>query len=372
MTDNDATPLVQLPAPHKRSWRDWKEAQPEFQSPDPKFELRLSSPEDFPEIYALLNSVFDAKRSKAEYDWIYEQNPYGKASCDLTIEKSSGLIVATNARFPWPLSRGEQDLDSVQGGDSATLKRLQRQGLVALRIQFQQSHPWDSQKISLSLPNKASRASARKYNRPTPTLPTPFAKKVLDWRSFLSTKGVPDYLVKLAAPVANALTRLSNRKPTDLKIEPIRRFYQEHQTLSLNCSHSNGFWCPHGAEWMNWRYFSHPTKEYVAHGLYSQDELKAFSVVRLDHDSAMLMELISPDVQLSQILLAEVDRVAREAGAITIDTYASKSWSQWSALRQQHYFMRPSSIYLSTKCIDHPEVMLPENWQLLPGDSDVF
>jgi hypothetical protein len=372
MADNCATPLIPLPAPHKLSWCDWKETQPTFQSPDPRFELRLSSPEDFPEIYALLNSVFEVNRSQAEYDWIYEKNPYGKARCELIIEKSSGEIISTNARFPWPLSWGEQNMESTQGGDSATLSRLQRQGLHSIRTQFNECHPWNDQQIHFSLPNQASRNAQKKYNRPTPSRPTPFAKKVLDWRSFLATKGAPDYVATLAAPAVAFVTRPSRQKQRNLRIEPISRFYQEHQTLSLNHSRSDGFWCPHGAEWMNWRYFSHPSKKYVAHGLYSGDELQAFSVVRLDSGCAMLMELISPNVHMSQILLTEVERVALEAGAKTIDTYATKGWRQWPALKKQRYFMRPSSIYLNTRSNNYPEALIPENWQLLPGDSDVF
>ncbi|MEH6912374.1 MAG: GNAT family N-acetyltransferase [Oceanicoccus sp.] len=372
MTNNNMTQPILLPAPHQRDWRDWKDAQPKFQSPDSRFELRRSSPEDFPEIYELLNSVFEHKRSQEEYDWIYEKNPYGKARCELIIEKSSGQIISTNARFPWPLAWGDRDMESSQGGDSATLTRLQRQGLVSLRIQFQQSHPWEDQQIRLSLPNQASRNASKKYDQPTAVDPAPFAKKILDWHNFLTTKGVPAYLAKVAAPAARLVTSPSRQKKGNLRIEPIRRFYQEHQTLSLSHSRSDGFWCPHGAEWMNWRYFSHPTREYLAHGLYSGDELQAFSVIRLDRDSAMLMELISPNIQLSQILLAEVERVALEAGAKTIDTYASKGWRQWPALKRQRYFMRPSNIYLSTRSNDHPEALLPENWQLLPGDSDVF
>ncbi|MEH6552410.1 MAG: hypothetical protein V7744_20740 [Pseudomonadales bacterium] len=372
MNDDNTIPPVELPASHKLNWRDWKEAQPKFQSPDPRFKLAWSSPADFPKVYKLLNSVFEYKRSPAEYDWIYRKNPYGEARCELIIEKSSGQIVSTNARFPWPLAWADQDMESAQGGDSATLTKLQRQGLVSLRMQFQQSHPWDDQQIRISLPNQATRNAARKYNQLAAAHPAPFAKKILNWRRFLMTKGMPGYLAKVAAPAARFVTSTPKQKQGTLRIEPIHRFYQEHQTLSLKYSRSDGFWCPHGAEWMNWRYFSHPTREYIAYGLYNGDELQAFSVIRLDRDSAMLMELISPNSQFSQILLTEVERVALEAGAKTIDTYASSKWQQWPALKRRHYFMRPSNIYLSTRSNDYPEALLPENWQLLPGDSDVF
>jgi len=372
MNEEAAINEFSLPAPHKRNWRDWQNAQPPFQSTDPRFELRLSSPEDFPEIYALLNTVFDGQRTEAEFDWIYRKNPYGEAFCEVVIEKSSGQIITTNGHFPWPLRKGDQDFSAVQSGDAATHPRMQRQGLMSLRLQLQQEHPWNSTHIHIALPNEASRALALKYNQPNPTCPMPFAKKILDWRSFLSTKGVPNYLAKVAAPVAHAATRPPDRQLGELRIEAIHSFDQQHQALSLECSRSEGFWCPHGAQWMNWRYFGHPTKEYMAHGLYDGDQLKAFSVVRLDDSSAMLMELISSDIHSSLILLGQVEAIARKAGAITIDSYASESWKQWPALKQQRYFMRPSNIYVDTESIDYPDVLLSKNWQLLPGDSDVF
>ena len=372
MNEQTAIDKFPLPAPHKRNWRDWQEAQQPFQSPDPRFELRLSTPEDFPEIYALLNNVFGGKRTIAELEWMYEKNPYGQAICELTIEKSSGLIISTNAHFPWPLRKGDADLEGKQAGDSATLSRMQRQGLQGLRGQFQKFHPWNDQKIVIGLPNAASRAAVKKYNRPDLLVDQiPFAKKIVDWQRFLSAKGVPDYLARLVAPLANTIGRTTHHKQRNLRIEPIHQFDQQHQTLSLNCSRSDGFWCPHGAQWMNWRYFDQPKKEYVAHGLYSGDELKAFSVMRLNGDNAMLLELISSCAQYSKVLLNEIEKIARDNGAITIDTYESRNWEQWSALKQQRYIMRPSNIYIQVRCADQ-DSLRPENWQFLPGDSDVF
>ncbi len=372
MTEKNSTDETLLPSPHQRNWRDWQEAQQPFQSPDPRFEFRLSSPEDFPEIYALLNTVFNSQRTTAEYDWIYKRNPYGEARCRVVAEKNSGRIVHTCAHFPWPLNKGDQQSAAVHVGDTATLASAQRQGLLSMRLQFQRSHLWTSQQIEIGLPNAASREADRKYKPGIPITPTPFARKILNWQRFLATKGIPRTLANIAAPMIDTMIRPTHREPSDLRIEPIHRFDQQHQTLSLEYSHSDGFWCPHGAQWMNWRYIGHPSKKYVAHALYSNDELKAFSVVRLDSDSAMLMELVSSDAHFSKILLAKVEAVARDAGAIAIDTYASESWKQWPALKQQRYFMRPSDIYWVTDSIDCPEALLAKNWQLLPGDSDVF
>ena len=368
----NANTHMQLPAPHKRNWRDWNEAQPDFLSTDPRFELRLSSPDDFPEIYALLHSVFEDTRTRDEYDWIYERNPYGKARCELIVEKNSGQIVSTSARFPWPLIKGDQGLELFQGGDSATLKRLQRQGLYALRKKFEQSHPWHNEQINFSLPNSLSRTAAHKYNLPDSELAMPFAKKILDWQGFLVGKGVSGYLAKAVASVANIVTRSAVQIPSGHKIEPIFRFSHEHQSLSLSLSRSEGYWCPHGAEWMNWRYFSHPAKTYIAHGLYSGDQLKAFGIIRLGGKSAMLMELVSPDIQSSRALLTQIERAALESGAKTLETYASRCWQHWPAIKQQRFFNRPSSVYVTTRSVDFPDVLLPQNWKILPSDSDVF
>ena len=372
MDNDNLTQGAPLPAPHQLNWRDWQQARPRVPSPDPRFVLRLSTPEDFPEIYDLVNSTFGINKSVAEYDWIYKNNPYGAAHCHLVVEKTSERIISTEARFPWPLASGNRDMEATQGGDSATLSQFQGQGLASLRNQLRQAHPWYNQAISFGLPNQASRNVQKKYKQSTVACAVPFAKKILDWRSLLVSKGVPDRLAKLAAPAASIFTRSPRKNQQNLSIKPIHHFSQEHQTLSLKHSRSDNFWCPHGAQWMNWRYFSHPSKKYLAYGVYDEDELQAFSVIRLDRDNAMLMELISPDTQVSQLLIQQVEHIAIEAGCKAIEVYASECWRQWPALKQQRYFMRPSNIYLSTRGIDYPEALLPENWQLLPGDSDVF
>jgi len=71
------------------SFEQWLHAPMDEASPDPRFEVRRARPEDFEAIFDLVDDVFDMKRPRAQYDWLYRRNPYGLARCWITLGKET-------------------------------------------------------------------------------------------------------------------------------------------------------------------------------------------------------------------------------------------------------------------------------------------
>ena len=162
--------------------------------------------------------------------------------------------------------------------------------------------------------------------------------------------------------------------PSNIRIEEIRHFDSDVDTLTYSCMSTPTYWCPHEADFLNWRYFKNPVNSYLAHVALVGDEVCGYSVVRVENKGATLMEFVaSPALEpLAGVLLRATLGAVREAGCNRINFYATPSWRFWGLLRRAGFFRRTSKIYVTARCPDRADVSQEENWQLLPGDSDVL
>lgn len=364
-------------ADHRRTFEEWLHAPIDSAQPDERYEIRRAAPEVFPQIYRLVDTVFERRRSRQAYDWLYLHNPEGLARCSYVVERSSGEIVSCVTGFPWPIARGHERCNGVMGGDAVTLQRLQRQGLSEMRRQYNEGHPFYDITLSLGIPNFKSRAAAKKYNRNQPFGPLPMATLVLDWASYLRDHRVPGVLAAPAGLTGDSAQRLWQalriRRGAAFRTEELGRFDSAADAVTHRWMHSASYWCPHSAEFLNWRYFSNPLASHSALALRRGDDLAGYGVVQTEGRRALLMEFVAPpDLDgAAETLLAGIVSTARSAGCDRIDFYATTGWRFWGLLRRAGFTSRKSSVYVTSRLTGHDEVCLEENWQLLPGDSDV-
>ena len=261
-------------------FQEWLDLQPHFECPDPRYSIRRGVPADFPQIYALVDEVWERKRPKAQYDWLYLDNPSGIARTSLIFERATGQMVAAGAGFPWPIAKGDTRFRGSFGGDAVTIQRLQRTGFGNIKRAFAEIHPWRNSNIGLHAPNWKSRASAAKRDRPPAWGPLPVAALVLDYASFLSEAGQPRAVARSVGTAANTLTKLWHRavlpSNPDVRVVDINRFDAALGSLSYRASRSDRYWCPHDDNFLNWRFFAHPVFDYRAVGLVKGDEWVAF------------------------------------------------------------------------------------------------
>ena len=110
-------------------------------SSDPRIIVRRGRPEDFEAVYDCVDAAFGKKRPRKAFDWIYRDNPYGRARIWLCEEAATGRIVKAGGFYPWPIWKGERPLMGSLAGDAATVPDWQRQGLTAIRRVVRRSHP---------------------------------------------------------------------------------------------------------------------------------------------------------------------------------------------------------------------------------------
>lgn len=347
-------------------------------SSDPRFDVRRAAEQDYEQVYDCVDAAFGRVRPRAHYDWLYRQNPYGRAQVWVTVERASGRILKTGANFPWPVWRGLEAIPGSVNGDAATVPEWQRKGLSEIRRTVRRSHPWQGKRCSISGPNENSRAvsvkdgTAHKILGSLPGAVLPLRVVQNPERSRL-----PAPLLamsnRMLDGVISAWHALALHEAADLRIEPVPRFGAEHDPVTLRTMLFSGYWCPHSWRFLNWRYLDHPVESYETVGLWRSDVLLGYAVVRVTGPRATLAEFAIDvdDPGAAKTLLSGAIDLARQAGCTALTFFGTPSWRHWRLFRLAGMLPVRTSNFMEISYDLDPEGSLnPRNWQLMPGDRD--
>jgi hypothetical protein len=158
-----------------------------------------------------------------------------------------------------------------------------------------------------------------------------------------------------------------------LRVEPVARFDSTFDSVTHCCVDWPGYWSPHDAGFLNWRYLDHPTTRYRALALLEGEALRGYAVVSEDAPTARLMEVAAPaEGDAAEVLLRAAARAARAAGARRLQFHATPTWPFWPCLRRfARAEPRPGRMLFVERAAD-PEVTRLERWRLVPGDSEAW
>src|SRR6185295_3782939 len=78
------------------------------------------------------------------------------------------------------------------------------------------------------------------------------------------------------------------------RVEAVQRFDSSFDDVTRRCMAWDGYWSPHDADFLNWRYLGDPVAEHLALALMVGTTLTGYSVVRVEGGRARLMEFVVP------------------------------------------------------------------------------
>jgi hypothetical protein len=378
MTDPGGSPFP----PHVRDdFDEWFRVPVPLVSPDPHIEVRRAQPSEFERIYDLVDEAFGFKRPRPLYDWAYRHNPYGMARCWISVERATGKLVGSAVNWPWPLAHGMRPLPAAQGGDAAVARGWQRRQIHGQAGDIRESHPWMRSIVFYGWPNVSSIHRIRKIEKGDRLIGA-LPRRVLPLRTgaYLVGRGLPRPLAAVGGPIVDALfatwSTMVLGKPFDGRVEQVRRFDGAFDDVTRRCVSFAGYWFPHDAEFLNWRYLRDPAREHVAFALTVGTTLTGYAVVRVDGGKALLMEFAVPHEQprAAHTLLLRVIKAAVDAGCSHLVVLAPLGWRHWRLLRSAGFVALPSGplMYAFSWRDDTPGLDVLENWQFLGGDLDPF
>jgi GNAT superfamily N-acetyltransferase len=363
-------------SPRVDRFEEWLHAPAPLESTHPRFNVRRAVPPEFDAIYNLVNEAFGFKRPRSQYDWMYRRNPLGAARCWVVFDRASGRLVGNRSSWPWPMARGEHSVEGALRGDSVVAPGWQRQGIGALSIEVRSSHAWYAKTVALSWPNEKSRGSEIKRGDGAGIVgPVPEGVLILNAKAYLAEHNLPALVSAASGAVMDTALagwrRLVLRTRSGLALEAVRRFDSSIDEVTRRCMTWPGFWSPHDAAFLNWRYLAHPTAQHLAFALVDGSKLAGCYVLKIDGRASWLMEFVAPvsPRRVASALLLHVIEAARAAGCIHLRFSAPPGWRHWKFFHAAGFLPVRSQIYLWAAG-EEPERKQLTNWQWVPGDMD--
>ncbi len=356
----------------KDRFEEWLRMPLPREAGDPRFEIRRAPPWEFERIYDLVDATFGVARPRVLFDWLYRRNPGGMARCWIVSEKRSGRLIGNAAHLPWPIARGGEALWGFQVGDAAAAPGFQRQGISELRAQ---AHTWDpdyAKEIRFAWPNEKAIGHKRKQGHANELL-GPLSEGVFPLEATARSRG--RRWLRLLTLAGSDLAATSRRTRTGrrrkLAVEAVTRFDSGFDEVTERCMSWRGFWSPHDADFLNWRYLDHPTRSYRAQAALEGEDVAGYCVIRSEGSSALLMEFAAPERgEVARRLLQGALEVARKSACRRLSFFAPPGWRHWPSFRDAGTVDRSSSHFL---WVDHSFPPAPpclRDWQLTPGDHD--
>jgi hypothetical protein len=366
-----------LPQIEHEPFDEWYRAPGVYDCPEPLLEMRRVRADEFDAVWDLIDVGFASKRSRAMFDWLYRSNPGGLARCCVAVERSTGRFVATTSDFPWSAARGPRAIRAIVAGDQVVHPDWRGRRTSLLLVRYRSAHPRYANAIRINWPNARSRHVLQRDGR---------GDEIAGWlRHALLPIRPAEFLLRHRVPRSIALavgrtweTRLTwqlrrwTHPPAGVTAFEIRRFDAAFDSATARAAAWPGYWCPHRADFLNWRYLEHPVHSYVARAVVAGNEPVGYTVVRTDGRTAVLMEFVVPSKspQCARFLLGTAVDIARHAGCPALAVHAPPSWPHWRVVCRAGFWDRSPTIMLQVKAFDAPDAQHVDAWRLSCGDVD--
>ena len=330
----------------------WRSAPLRVANPDPRFELRRAGESEFDRIFDLVDEISSINRSRAMFDWLYRRNPRGLARCFIVYEKQTHRLIASNARFPWPINQGANSIEGYLTGDAVVATDWQRRGVLREIWKARSAHPWTPDETRIAWPNPKTRSAYVKNQNTGVAYRLDLRVLPLRWdRPLPLPKPWEAAAQRLANWAFGTWTEFALRSDEGIDVEVVSRFDSSIDRVAREAGHFDGFWCPRDAAFLNWRYLEHPTHQYVAFVASEAQTPVGYGVIRTDGDAARLMELECErrEPRASRVLLNHAIRCVREAGCSTIGRFGTPAYPHWALLRRAGFLSVPSELFAAIR-----------------------
>lgn len=247
--------------------------------------IREIMPNDKENFLAFLSNWITHIPVGQRYEWIYQNNPHGKAVTLLAIDHQSDEIIGCTSLFPRKVWVNGRELTGCIGGDTFVDPRFRRQG-IAKQLHF------------ASIKEMAEKGIQFHYGFPTPNNFKAFLKvgafhpgNLKGLRLFLGCEPFLDKLNvhikdnKFLFSIFNSPFELFKKfryRSVNVKgLKTIDQFDKRFENLHEEIYKSHGVCCIRDIAYLTWRYFQNPHNEYTILGYEEANELQGFAAIKL-------------------------------------------------------------------------------------------
>lgn len=299
-------------------------------------------------IIEFLRRYLTPRSDEARFDWLYLNNPHGRAYVWVATQPDQSMPLGMAAAFPRRvLIQGRQIAGWVLG--DFCISDEHRSLGPALQLQRACINGVDSGSAAFcyDFPSAGMMAVYRRLRIPETSALVRFAKPLRVDRKVTEFVKAP-FLSRAISAAGNFVLRMS-----DGVSSPSREFeyalQQQHcgdefTTLAQRVAGQWGMHIEHSAAYVNWRFLSNPLSRHEMLVARDRERVVGYVVFAGDREDATVIEMFGEtDRAVVRGLVTALLKLLRERNIMTVSAPLSSS-HPWAEMLQQHGFRRRESV----------------------------
>ena len=339
-----------------------------------EFEIRDATADDRHHVIRLMGNIYPGDVA-AHYDWLYGDNPHGRALTWLAIESATGEAVGCTSIFPRRVMvAGRERLGSI-GGDCYIEPRVRRRGLATrlhvvsfegmrrAGIEFMYGPPTPNNLGALVKAGSRLVTSYRRWVRP---LTSHGAYQAAFSR--VPTK----FEARLAGLPIMMLDRLTRSDARGFTVSEVFEFGGEFDALFAAAAPTHAVACVRDRHYLNWRYRSGNQK---ALAMRRDGELVGFTTLEKSANEAAVMDIFcANDARLMDALLRLVIEYATAWGCTRLHLRVTEGCATARRLLRHGFIAREErgfQVAVNETDAQAATLLAPTSWHLTEADQDL-
>lgn len=316
------------------------------------------------------------RSDERRYDWLYREGPYGPADVWLAVRREDGSVVGAAAAFPRRMYVGGSQMPACVYGDFFVASEQRSLGL-ALRLQraclghIETGHA----AIAYDFPSASMMAIYQRLRTGSRNTMVRLAKPL---RANRKVREILRFkpLVGVVSAAANAVLAMRNRVSqgrSHWEIVPLDgNCGEEFTTLASGIGSSRGNCVVRRADYLNWRYLSHPFCRYQILTARRRGRLEGYVAFCHQDDDGKIVDLFGIESEdMFASLLAEASRILRALGVTTLSMPILSGHSRIAGFERSGFRRREScDVVLHARPDSGATVAASSDWFLMDGDRD--
>jgi GNAT superfamily N-acetyltransferase len=339
-----------------------------------EFEIREATEDDRSHVIRLMRNVY-AGDVAARYDWLYRDNPHGRALTWLAVESASGETVGCTSIFPRRVMVGGRERLGSIGGDCYIEPRVRRRGLATklhvasfagmreAGIEFMYGPPTPNNLGALVKAGSHLVTNYRRWLRPLTShgvyqaafarVPTKFEARLI---------GLPIMV----------LDRLTKSDARGFTVSEVFEFGDEFDGLFAAASQTHPVACIRDHRYLAWRYRG---GKQTALAMRRDGELVGFITLEKSGHEAAIMDIFSPnDARLIDALLRLVIEYATAWGCARLELRMTEGCAMARRLLRHGFIARDERGFQVAVADDDAQantLRAVSSWHLTEADQDL-
>jgi hypothetical protein len=332
--------------------------------------------DDRTRIISALAKWLTPRSDDRRYDWLYREGPYGPADVWLAVTKEDGSVVGGAAAFPRRVYVGGSQMQACVYGDFFVAPEQRSLGL-AVRLQRAclESLATGRAVVAYDFPSTSMMAIYKRLQTGTQkdmvrlAKPLRVNRKAREKLRFKPLAGA----VSAVANAALAMRDQVSRSSKHWEIAPLNGpCGEDFTTLASEVGSAQGNCVVRRADYLNWRYLSHPFFRYQILTARRRGHLEGYVAFCNQDDDGKIVDLFglgSEDMFAS--LLAEASRIVRLLGATTLSAPILSCHSRVADFEHSGFRRREScNVILNAGPNSAATQACSDSWFLMDGDRD--